>query len=98
MVSVIFYSPVLLSSEHAHIRATCYHTSPENQKPAAREPGEGVGDRVLQPMKWGLVPSWRRPDQKNTLLNNCRIEGITEKPSFRSAMERRRRCVVLADG
>ena len=84
----------MLSSTHSHIQnLTAVQDS-------LTPPSMGdLGERVLQPMKWGLVPNWRRTDQTRTpLLNNCRLEGILEKPSFRNAVERRRRCVVLADG
>ncbi|XP_064395099.1 abasic site processing protein HMCES-like isoform X2 [Halichondria panicea] len=51
-------------------------------------------------MKWGLVPSWYKgePGKFSTLLNNCRHEGMLEKPSFRTAVQKKQRCVVLADG
>ena len=55
---------------------------------------------MLQVMQWGLVPGWHRGDTSSfgTVLNNCRCETLFEKPSFRSAVEKRRRCVVVADG
>ena len=57
------------------------------------------GDRVLQAMKWGLVPNWHKgPQPFSTLLNNCRLDGITEKPSFRGALQKGQRCVVVVDG
>ena len=91
------YRLVLLSGHHPHILA--------HQKSL----GSGCGDlttppveeRVLQTMKWGLVPSWHRgesPSSFGTVLNNCRRETILEKPSFRNAIEKGRRCVVVADG
>ena len=106
LLATYFYSPILLSSKHPHIQASCHYTAPDEQAsrgPAAGVASEGLGERVLQPMKWGLVPSWRSSYQSggkgsSTLLNNCRLEGITEKPSFKCAMKKRRRCVVLADG
>lgn len=58
------------------------------------------GDRVLQCMKWGLVPNWHKgePSSFGTMLNNCRLDGITEKPSFRGALSKGQRCVVVVDG
>jgi len=84
--SVIIYlpSPVLLSSQQSHV--------------SPKSPGT---ERVLQVMKWGLVPSWHQGEDASkfpTLLNNCRFEGMLEKPSFRPAVQRRQRCVVLVDG
>lgn len=48
-------------------------------------------------LRWGLVPSWTKPDQRLPTLINARCETIHEKPSFRAAF-RARRCVLLADG
>ena len=61
---------------------------------------EDTHERVIQTMKWGLVPSWHKgePGTFPTLLNNCRSDGMMEKASFRTAIQRRQRCVVLADG
>ena len=57
-------------------------------------------ERELQAMKWGLVPSWHRGDPSSFgyKMNNARIESITEKKSFKGALEKGRRCVVLAEG
>ena len=57
-------------------------------------------ERELQAMKWGLVPSWYRGDPSSFgyKMNNARIESITEKKSFKGALEKGRRCVVLAEG
>ena len=65
-----------------------------------KEAVAGDGDRVLQCMKWGLVPSWHKgePSSFGTMLNNCRLDGITEKPSFRGALSKGQRCVVVVDG
>ena len=56
---------------------------------------------MLQVMQWGLVPSWHRGDSPSsfgTILNNCRQETMFEKPSFRAAIDKGRRCVVVVDG
>ena len=51
-------------------------------------------------MKWGLIPSWHKGNPRSfpTLLNNCRYDGMFEKPSFRNAIAKKQRCVVLVDG
>ena len=61
---------------------------------------EDTHERVIQTMKWGLVPSWHKgePGTFPALLNNCRSDGMLEKASFRTAIQRGQRCVVLADG
>jgi putative SOS response-associated peptidase YedK len=55
------------------------------------------GARHFTLARWGLIPSWVKDPRKFALLINARAEGITEKPSFRAAI-RRRRCLVPADG
>jgi len=48
-------------------------------------------------MRWGLVPSWAKDPAIGNKMINARAETITEKPSFKRLIERRR-CLVLADG
>ena len=94
----LYCRPVILSSSHPHISNSMETLDPD---PRSSSPLDPLDERVLQPMKWGLVPSWRNAGQSKShspLLNNCRLEGMLEKPSFRSAVEKRRRCVVVADG
>jgi putative SOS response-associated peptidase YedK len=55
------------------------------------------GERVLRPMKWGLVPSWSPDPLCQRGIINARAESLGEKPSFKSAYEKRR-CLVPADG
>jgi putative SOS response-associated peptidase YedK len=47
--------------------------------------------------RWGFLPGFVKDPKKFTLLINARSETLTEKPSFRAAV-RRRRCLVMADG
>ena len=56
------------------------------------------GTRVIEMMRWGLVPFWAgRDGKKPPLMINARIESIESKPMFRDAL-RRKRCLVPADG
>jgi putative SOS response-associated peptidase YedK len=56
------------------------------------------GVRVLEMMRWGLVPFWAaKPGSKPPLMINARIETIETKRVFRDALERKR-CLVPADG
>lgn len=55
----------------------------------------GNEPRVLTLQKWGLVPSWAKPDFRP--LINARAETITEKPAFRAAAQRRR-CLIPTNG
>jgi putative SOS response-associated peptidase YedK len=56
------------------------------------------GGRVVELMRWGLVPFWAgREGKKSPLMINARVESIETKPVFRDALARRR-CLVPADG
>jgi putative SOS response-associated peptidase YedK len=52
---------------------------------------------VAELMRWGLLPHWAKDEKLAAKLNNARIEGIAEKPSFRQAI-RRRRCLLPVSG
>lgn len=58
---------------------------------------EDADHRVLDVVRWGLVPSWARDPAVGPRLINARCETAAEKPSFRNAF-RRRRCLVPIDG
>ena len=55
------------------------------------------GNREIEMMRWGLIPSWVKDLKKQSPMINARAETITEKPSFRSSFKSRR-CLVPADG
>jgi putative SOS response-associated peptidase YedK len=55
------------------------------------------GDRILLPMRWGLLPPWYRAANERPLLINARAESIARTPAFRDAV-RERRCLLPADG
>ena len=55
------------------------------------------GVRKLAMMRWGLVPSWAKDPSIGNRMINARAETLTEKPSFKRLVGKRR-CLVLADG
>jgi putative SOS response-associated peptidase YedK len=56
------------------------------------------GARVLEMMRWGLVPFWAAREAKRApLMINARVESLEDKAVFRDALARRR-CLVPADG
>lgn len=55
------------------------------------------GERAIEVMRWGLIPSWSKDLKAQAPLINARAETIQEKPSFRSSFKSRR-CLVPADG
>jgi putative SOS response-associated peptidase YedK len=70
-----------------------YNIAPS--QPVAVVPNDGANR--LDFFTWGLVPAWAKDPSIGDRLINARAETLAEKPSFRSAL-RRRRCLVLADG
>jgi putative SOS response-associated peptidase YedK len=60
---------------------------------------QGTGElrRLLESMRWGLVPSWAKDIKVGAKMVNARSETILEKPSFRSAAVKRRG-LVPAEG
>ncbi|NXR46509.1 HMCES protein, partial [Hippolais icterina] len=74
--------PVLLSRRHLHQDADS-------------------SERVLMDMCWGLVPSWFKQDNPSKLqfnTFNCRSDTMLSKSSYKGALLKGKRCVVLADG
>lgn len=55
------------------------------------------GKRVLELMKWGLVPHWADDPAIGYKLINARTESVAEKPSFKAAFQKRR-CLIVNDG
>lgn len=51
----------------------------------------------IELMKWGLVPSWAKDPKIGYKMINARGETVAEKPSFRSALKKRR-CLVPSTG
>ena len=55
------------------------------------------GARHLESYHWGLIPSWAKDAAIGNKMINARAETLAEKPSFRTALTRRR-CLIPADG
>ncbi|MCC6727788.1 MAG: SOS response-associated peptidase [Chthonomonadales bacterium] len=74
--------------------APSYNVAPGQAVAAITDWG---GRRVLEPLRWGLVPFWAKEPAIGNRLINARAETLAEKPAFRNALTRRR-CLVPADG
>lgn len=68
-----------------------YNIAPTQPILAVR--GASLQHRELVALEWGLVPEWAREKRAGKPLINARVETITEKASFRSAVKRTR-CLV----
>lgn len=55
------------------------------------------GERRLEVLRWGLIPSWADDPEVASRMISARSETAAEKPSFRKAF-RKRRCLIPADG
>jgi putative SOS response-associated peptidase YedK len=71
-----------------------FNVAPTHQIPAIVSQGE---ERLLAAFTWGLVPGWAKDPTIGSRMINARSETAAEKPSFRSALVKRR-CIVPADG
>ncbi len=72
-----------------------WNIAPTQYVPTVRVDHDGV--RRLALLYWGLVPGWAKERAIGARMINARAETVAEKPSFRTAL-RRRRCLVLASG
>ena len=64
-------------------------------------PGSQIGAFVegrCHAMRWGLVPAWSKQIDTRYSTFNARIEGIEDKPAYRSAWHKAKRCLVPALG
>jgi putative SOS response-associated peptidase YedK len=71
-----------------------YNVAPTQQVAAVLEEG---GERRLEMLRWGLIPSWADDPGIGSRMINARAETAPEKPSFRRAF-RGQRCLIPADG
>lgn len=62
---------------------------------------QAADERILQSMKWGLVPSWtkRNPDYGSMMKTiNCRSDSLIENKGLWNTMKQKKRCVVVVQG
>jgi putative SOS response-associated peptidase YedK len=72
-----------------------YNAAPMQWLPVLRQ--RPSGERVIHPLRWGLVPPWAKDEAIAIRVINARGESVAEKPAFRAAF-RRRRWIVPANG
>lgn len=73
-----------------------YNIAPTQPAPAVLVTPES-SSREFKLLYWGLIPSWSKDPKIGARMINARAETAAEKPSFRTALKRRR-CLILADG
>lgn len=72
-----------------------WNAAPTQLLPVVRAAEDGA--RHIDLLRWGLVPAWADDPKIGSRMINARSETVTTKPSFRSAL-RRRRCLVPVTG
>ena len=72
-----------------------YNVAPTQDAAVVRERPDG--DRVVQVLRWGLIPRWAKDPAIGNRMINARAETAAEKPAFKSPFQRHR-CLVPADG
>ena len=73
-----------------------YNIAPSGEAvPAVRRGGKG---RELCRLRWPLIPHWAREGRVKFSTANAKGETVGEKPSFRGAWRRGRRCLIPANG
>ena len=73
-----------------------YNVAPTQMIPVVRA-DVGTPRVEIEPMRWGLVPSWSKDPAKGSPLINARSETVTEKPSFRNLVSHHR-CIIPMTG
>jgi putative SOS response-associated peptidase YedK len=74
-----------------------YNIAPTQPIPIVRaERLNGATTRHFSLARWAFVPGFVKDPKTFALIFNARSEGLSEKPSFRNAL-RRRRCLMPAD-
>lgn len=74
-----------------------YNVAPTQDAPVVRQRRQPAGERTVQNLRWGLIPSWAKDAKLGASLMNARAESLASRPAFAKAL-RQRRCAVLADG
>jgi putative SOS response-associated peptidase YedK len=69
-----------------------FNIAPTTQIPVLRNMD---GNRRIDLMRWGLVPSWSKEIGKFSTFN-ARSDGVASKPTYRGAWKAGRRCVIPA--
>ena len=77
------------------VLAPRYNIAPIQDAPVVR--AEDGKRRSLSLLRWGLVPSWAKDKTIGNRMINARAETVAEKPSFKSALQKRRG-TIPADG
>jgi len=74
-----------------------YNVAPTQRVPVLRVIRDVGGERQLEPMRWGLIPSWAPEPQKYSTIN-ARVETIENAATWRGPWRHGQRCIMPAAG
>jgi putative SOS response-associated peptidase YedK len=74
-----------------------YNIAPTQDLTVVRFDPEGA-ERVLETMRWGLIPAWCKDPKLAYSTFNARGESVDTKATFRDAWRVGRRCLVITNG
>jgi putative SOS response-associated peptidase YedK len=75
-----------------------YNVAPTQSVAVVTEHATPSGtERIVEPMRWGLIPFWAKDPSIGAKMINARSETVMVKPAFRNGL-RRKRCLIPADG
>jgi putative SOS response-associated peptidase YedK len=85
-----------------------YNIAPHSQAPVLRRrervstdttaTTEDTPEYILHTMKWGVVPHWRKSEDKNLNTINARGENVIAGVGMWGNLRVNNRCIVLAQG
>ncbi len=82
-----------ISSEQPHAMQR-YNIIPSQNAQIIHNNETGIS---IDEMKWGLIPSWAKDPSIGSRMINARIETLSNKPSYRSSLKKRR-CLIPING
>jgi len=74
-----------------------FNIAPEQVSPTIPVIVRHRGGNDCRLMHWGLIPHWAADPSIGNRMINARAETLTELPSFKLLVDRRR-CIIPADG
>lgn len=73
-----------------------YNIAPSGEPvPVVRQESEG---RELRQLRWPLLPHWAKAGRIKFATANAKGETVQDKPAFRNAWRKGRRCLIPANG
>ncbi|KAF8901047.1 hypothetical protein CPB84DRAFT_1778339 [Gymnopilus junonius] len=78
-----------------------YNIAPRTQAPVIRrrDPAkDNDNSLIMQTMKWGLVPSWRKTEDKSLNTTNARSENLVQGGGMWGSIKGKKRCAIPCQG